>query len=661
MHEFLSAGPEADYARAIQAHRAGRIADAERHYRQVLATRPDHSLAWRHLGALLCQNGRYAEGAASLREHVAFSPESAAGHADLGRALRCLGRLGEAVAEYRVAARLGPEDPSHWRELATTLVAAGRLAEAITALDQAMSQVGDASLWLMLGGLQQAAGRLDRAHAAYSHALALPESDPTRARCAPELLFRRAALAVQTGQFEAGRADVAQLLSLSPAYPYAAGLELYLALMICDWNDLDEKVSRGLEAVRAGRAALPPWTVIAAADAPEEQRLAARTWVRTTCGKSGQPFASRVGHGHSRVRLAYLSADFGDHPVAHALAPVIERHSRSELEVIGVSIAPRPPDPMLSRLTAGLDEFIDVSGMTDREAAVQIREREVDILVDLTGYTARSRPNILAARPAPLQVNFLGFPGTLGAGFIDLIIADRVVIPEESQSLYDERVAYLPGCLLPPAEVARVPGAVPTREQLQLPLDALVLAAFHTAYKLTPIVFTTWLRILSRVPGAVLWMGGVRSAVRQRLQARATAAGIDPARLIFAPRVDPIEAHLARLAAADLYLDTLPYNAHTSAADALSANVPVLTCAGKSFAARVGASLLTELGLPDLITTSLREYEERAVELALDGALRQAIRARIARTNAGRGRSIESYCRALEAVLLEAHRRAVSG
>lgn len=661
MLDLVSANPEAEYARAIEAHRAGRIADAERHYRRVLAVRPEHALAWRHLGALLCQNGRYEEGAASLREHVAFAPESPAGHADLGRALRCLGRLDEAVAEYRLASQLGPDDPSHWRELATVLTAAGRLPEAVTVLNEAVSRVADAPLLLMLGGLHQASGYIERAHATYSRALELAESDAGAAPSVPELLFRRAALAVQMGQLEAGRSDVARLLSLSPEFPYAAGLELYLSLMTCDWTGIEERVCRGLEAVRAGRTALPPWTVIAAADAPEEQRLSARIWVRTTCTKAGPPLVPYTGPRHSRLRLAYLSADFGNHPVAHALAPVIERHSRDELEIIGISIAPQPPHPMLRRLASAFDELIDVSRTPDRQVALHLRAREIDVLVDLSGYTARSRPNILAARPASLQVNFLGYPGTLGAAFMDLIIADRVVIPEDSQVHYDERVAYLPGCLLPPAEVKRVPTASPPREQLQLPPDGFVLAAFHTAYKLTPAVFTTWLRILARVPKAVLWLGGLGPAVRERLQAQAIGARVDPQRLVFAPRVDPIEAHLGRLAAADLYLDTLPYNAHTSAADALSANVPVLTCAGRSFAARIGASLLTELGLPELVTTSLPDYEERAVELALNAARLRTIRARLAQMNADRGRSIDAYCRALESLLLEAHRRTVSG
>jgi predicted O-linked N-acetylglucosamine transferase (SPINDLY family) len=648
---------EQDYALAVEAHRAGDLLEAERRYRKLLENDPRHAAAWRYLGSVLCQKGRYDEGASAFRTHLTLWPDAAAVRSELARALRCLGKLNEAADEYRRATVLEPSRTDYWRQLATALVSAGRLIEAVSALRGASDHVHDAGLLLMLGGLEQATGQSDAAYETYSRALRLTESNAHQAPYASEVLFRRAAISAQRGALEAGRQDVAQLMRISPEHPYAAGLDLYLAMMACDWNGLEGRIVNGLEALRAGRPALPPWIAIAAADAPEEQRLAARIWVATTCGRAREPLAPPFGYAHSRLRIAYVSADFADHPVAHAIAPLIEKHCRRTFEVFGVSIAPQPPNPMLTRLRAGFDEFLDLSRVTDDEAGAVLRAREIDVLIDLTGYTARSRPNIFAARPAPLQINFLGYPGTMGAEFIDLVIADRVVIPEERRATFDERVAYLPGCMLPPNEAPRISNTARARHEADLPESAVVLAAFHTPYKLTPAVFDTWLRILGRTPESLLWLGGIRTPLQDRLRARAAGAGISPGRLVFAPRVDPIEAHLGRLAAADLYLDTLPYNAHTSAGDALRAGVPVLTCAGKSFAARMGASLLIDLGLPELVTTSLQDYQNLAVELVEDGSRRRDIRNRLELLNARSGRSIETYCRALENLFVEAHLR----
>lgn len=332
-----------------------------------------------------------------------------------------------------------------------------------------------------------------------------------------------------------------------------------------------------------------------------------------------------------RIRIAYVSADFRDHPVALLITPLIEAHDRNRFEVVGVSLNADSASPQHQRLKRAFDRMVYIDAMNDVDAVACLRAMQIDIAVDLMSHTAFARMSIWARRIAPIQVNFLGFPGTSGAGYFDYIIADRHVIPSERRFDYSEGIVYLPDCFMPQENASFDAGCEPTRVSEGLPEAGFVFCAFNQHTKFSPPVFEVWMRLLAGVPGSVLWLSRGTPQSERNLRAEAGRRGIDPARLVFATRTEKLEDHLARHRLADLFLDTFPYNAHTTACNALRAGLPVLTCAGNGFASRVAASLLHCLDLPELVTASLADYEALAFTLANDRALLGNYRSRLLR------------------------------
>ncbi len=329
-----------------------------------------------------------------------------------------------------------------------------------------------------------------------------------------------------------------------------------------------------------------------------------------------------------KIRLGYISSDFRDHPVAVLIVEMIERHDRSRFHVTGYSIGPDDNGALGQRLQAGFDKFVDLRSLSTRQAADRINQDGIDILIDLNGYTRFSRPEILAFKPAPIQVNFLGYPGTMGVDYMDYIIADDVCIPPEYDQFYTEKVVRLPDTYQPNDRKRAVSEHTPTRAQCGLPEEGFVFCSFNNSYKITPDFFALWMKLLAKVPGSVLWLLETNPVVGKNLRRVAAVWGIDPDRLVFAPRL-PLAEHLARHRLADLFLDTLPYNAHTTTSDALWVGLPVLTCRGETFAGRVAASLLTAMQMPELIVDSIQDYESTALRLATDPALMSAIRSKL--------------------------------
>src|SRR6267142_1501003 len=382
--------------------------------------------------------------------------------------------------------------------------------------------------------------------------------------------------------------------------------------------------------VREGNVAAAPFTLITASDSPGEQRASAERHVRELLASKPQPLWLGPPLRRERITLGYLSGDFHEHATAKLAARLFELHDRRRFEVIGISYGPDDDSPARRRLQQSFDRFVDVRGADDAAAARQLRELQVDIAVDLKGHTPDARPGILAHRPAQLQVSYLGYPGTTGAPFIDYVIADGVVIPRGEEEFFSEQVVRLPHSYQVNDATRAIAERAPLRSDAGLPDGAFVFCAFNNSYKITPPFFEAWLRLLAAVPGSVLWLLDDNPAARRNLQERARARGVDPARLVFAARVAHAE-HLARHRLADLFLDNLPCNAHTTASDALWAGLPLLTCRGTTFAGRVAASLLEAVGLPELIAPSPARYEELALELARDPGLLGACRERLAR------------------------------
>jgi protein O-GlcNAc transferase len=454
------------------------------------------------------------------------------------------------------------------------------------------------------------------------------------------------------GQFDAAASDFAAVAAQAPEHPYVQGHWFDACARAANWAALD-----------APRAAMPfnamPFNALAAFDSPARQLACAQAYADQACPAVPTLWRGQV-YTHARPRIAYLSADFHDHATAHLMVEVFERHTRAQFEVFAVSFGPRRHDAMRQRLQAAFEHFIDLADAPDADIAQWLRTNEIDIAVDLKGYTHQSRPGIFAYRACPVQVNYLGYPGTMGSAHWDYLIGDEQVTPNGCEAFFTEKIVRFRHSYQ--ANTAIYSEANNGRKiEPELNAEGFVFACFNEVYKITPEVFAVWMRLLQQVPGSVLWLLADAPTIQAQLREHARSHGIDPVRLCFARRL-PHAAHLARLGRADLFLDTLPVNAHTTASDALRAGLPVLTCAGQSFAARVACSLLHAVGLPELVTHNLADYEALALHLATDTAAYQALRDKLTRQRATAPLfDPVAYTRSLESAFQHMVKRSRSG
>ena len=552
---------------------------------------------------------------------------------------------------YRRVLRRHPGDYDATHMLGVIALQTGRLDSAIALLTQAVrNDQRHAQAFANLGSALLLANQPDAAIEAYDRALAIKPGFV-------EALSNIASSLLKIGRYSQAAEYFYRLLTLAPDHEFAAGDYFFANRCSFDWDGFQALTQTITSGLGRGSAIDRPFSFLSVCDSGQAQLKCAEIHTERLVHKAGVAAAPRHGSGyaHDRVRVAYLSADFRDHVVQHLMAPIFERHDRLRFDIVGIALN-RPDDSEICRRSVqALHRFVDASAMTDSELAAWLRDQEIDIAVDLTGYTQGCRPAVLARRPAPIQVNFLGYPGTLGAPYMDYIIADEFVVPRSHERFYAERVVRLPGCFHP-ASPRAVPdsGSVqaPSRAELQLPESGVVFCCFNHPYKLNPQCLQVWSRILQQVPESALWLWADDEAARRRLSLELVQSGIPVQCQVFAQRL-PYAKHLARLGAADLFLDTLPFNAGATASDALWAGVPVLTCIGETFAARMAGSLLHAAGLPELICGDWDSYERTAVRLAADRSLLRALSGRLLEQRAMRLFDPELYCRELELAFIE--------
>jgi len=608
---------DAHYNLAIAVKALGRLEEAAAAYGCALALRPEWPEALGNLANVLNDLGRRDEAAAAWDRALALRPDWPEGQCSRGALLLGLGRPAEAAAACRRALALRPDFAAAHCNLAHALRDVGAAAEAIRAYGKAVDldpTLADAHA--ALGHLLLGLGKWEEALAAYRRAAALrPRHAPVHANVGNALR--------ELGRVEAAIAAYRQAVTLDADFAEAFAQLVQLRRHACDWGGLAADEARLLDLARRGRIPVTVFPLLAGPASAADQLHAARRWAAALPSAPAPEPRPAAG----RIRLGYLSSDFRDHPVATLVAELFERHDRAGFEVFGYSIGPDDGSPLRRRLEAAFDRFADLEALSDGDAADRIGADGVDILVDLNGYTRLARTGILARRPAPVQVEWLGYPGTMGADFIDWAIVDPVVAPAGDEAFFSERLVRLPHSYQPTDTTRRLAES-PPRALAGLPEAGFVFCCFNTAYKLGPALFDIWMRLLAAVPGSVLWLLEGAAPMPANLKREAAARGVDPQRLVFAPRL-PAADHLARHRCADLFLDTLPYNAHTTASDALWAGLPVLTCKGPTFAGRVAASLLEAAGLPDLVTQSLAAYESLALSLAQQPDLLAELRRRL--------------------------------
>ncbi|NJD33993.1 MAG: tetratricopeptide repeat protein [Betaproteobacteria bacterium] len=603
--------PETHYNRGNALSDLKRLDEAVLSYDRALALKPDYAEACYNRGNALFGLRRFDEALAGFDRALALKPAYAEAHCNRGNALLDLKRLDEALDSYDRSLALNPGNAEANSNRGNALRELRRPNEALGSYGTALAlKPGYAEAYNGRGNALNDLGRPDEALASYDKALAL---DPGYA----EAYHNRGNVLLDLKRLDEAVVSYAKALELKPDYEFLFGTLLHTRMKLCDWQGLAESLADYESDIRSGKKVTTPFHALSLIDFPELHQRVSRIFVDTKYPTNETLGSIKTRMGEGKVRIAYYSSDFHNHATTYLMAELFEAHETDKFELYGFSFGPDKQDEMRKRVAAAFDKFIDVRGWSDREVARYSRELGIDIAVDLKGFTTDARPGIFAARCAPVQVNYLGYPGTMGAEYMDYVVADTTVIPRERQSDFSEKVVYLPHSYQVNDSGRKISQRIFTRQESGLPESGFVFCCFNNSYKILPATFDGWMRILKAVKGSVLWLLGDNPTAANNLRKEAEARGVESNRLVFANRM-PLDEHLARHKLADLFIDTLPCNAHTTASDALWAGLPVLTCMGKSFASRVAASLLNAMELPELVTRTQEEYEAKAVEFATD-------------------------------------------
>jgi protein O-GlcNAc transferase len=657
LHHAVTLRPaDASFRHALgEAYRTiGRPAEAIACFGEALRLEPGNATTHHALGLALLDNANTTAAVASLRQAVALRPESERFHLNLGRALQTQGDIDAAAACYTEAVRLNARYALAHNNLGVTLQSQGRHGEALKRFGQALeidpnypeAHLNRGSSLLALGQASAARGEYEEAiryRAGYAKAYlglaraleALGELPSALAsareavRLHPDFAEAYQALGnilIVQPDWESARAAFERCLELGPDNAEAFGRLVYTRQMLCDWRTRDADIARlqrdTARALEEGKPApVVPFCALTLPWSAEQQLAIARSHSLATDRQQAPlrqtlTFRHRPPGADGRLRLGYISGEFRDHAVSHQMQGLFRLHDRSAFEVFAYSFGTDDGSTYRRRIREGCDHFIDMGTLDAGECARRIASDGIHVLVDLQGYAGFTRNALLALRPAPVQMHYFGYPGTIAAPFTDYVIGDPVVTPPELWPAFGEAIAVLPHSYFPTDNEQVISSRPMSRPECGLPEEVQVFCAFHNRYKLEPSMWRVWMRILQQVPESVLWLAPAAAVAEENLRREARTRGVEEQRLIFARHVPGKAEHLARLRAADLYLDTLYYNGHTTAADALWAELPVLTCPGQTFASRVGASLLTALGLPELIAANLESYEQRAIHLA---------------------------------------------
>jgi protein O-GlcNAc transferase len=648
--------PQVLYNRGLALATLNRFEAALASYDDAISRQPDFASVWINRGMVLGKLGRFGEAIESYDRALVLQPQLSQALENRGAALLSLGRAEEALANYDEMLAIEPGNAAVWNVRGVVLVALVQFERALETFDRAVTlQSNFTAAFRNRGDLLRNLKRFDEALASYDRAVAL---DPNNAATWNErgvllgemnrledalasydkslalkpdftnALLNRGSLqwSRMARLYDEATKDLERALVLDPQYAYARGELLHIRMQVADWRDFSQQKAQIDQGVREGHLVIQPFVYQAISDSAADLAACSRRFAKLYPAVPCPPIPRSRNHG--KIRIGYLSADFREQATAYLTVGLYEMHDRQTFEIIAFDNGTNDGSAIRARLENAFDKIVTISNLPDHVAADTIRAEEIDILVNLNGYFGSHRTGVFAHRAAPVQVNFLGFPATLGAPYMDYILADRVVIPEEERCHYCEQVVYLPDCYQVNDSRRPIAEDIPTRAGSGLPEKAFVFCNFNQSYKFTPAMFESWMRILKQVPDSVLWLLDDLSEFRDNLCRAAQRLDVAGTRLLFAPRV-AVEKHLARLRLADLFLDSLPYNAHTTASDALWAGLPLLTCRGTAFPGRVAASLLGAAGLPELVTETPGDYERLAVMLARDAARLGAIREKL--------------------------------
>ena len=574
---------------ALEALRNSSLEMSEAYLKEALILELNNPHTLRLLGVVAAQRAEYQKAIEFFLASIDAFPENAVAHSNLGNVYAKLRQFDQALSAYEQAALLDPQDAETWSNAGIVFFELKRFEEAV---------------------------------ALYDKALAI---NPNYA----EALCNKGNALDELKRYEEAIDCYEKALSINPNIDWAPGVWMYLKLKVSAWENLEANVAVILAKITAGEKVSNPFPLLAMSDDPILHRQASEIFAHYQYPSNSALGPMTKYPRGEKIRIGYFSADFHNHATGYLLAELIELHDKKQFELIGISFGPNQDDEMRTRLKKSFDQLIDASAMSDIEIAQLSRDLKIDIAVDLKGFTQNCRTGIFAYRAAPIQLSYLGYPGTMSTNFIDYLIADQTLIPQEAQQAYSEKIAYLPNSYQANDRKRVVSDKQFTKGDLGLPEQGFIFCSFNNNYKILPATFESWMRILKAVDGGVLWLYEDNATAANHLRQEAEKRGVHPSRLVFAKRM-PLAEHLARHQLADLFIDAFPCNAHTTASDALWAGLPVLTLMGNAFASRVAASLLNAIELPELITSTPQAYEALAIEIAKNPAKLAALKQKLA-------------------------------
>tara|TARA_B110000858_G_scaffold194428_1_gene248836 strand:- start:1598 stop:4429 length:2832 start_codon:yes stop_codon:yes gene_type:complete len=643
----------------------GKLEEAVEAYNKVLAIKPDYADAYNNMGTALKDQGKLEEAIEAYNEALAIKPDYAEAYNNMGITLQEQGKLDEAIEAYNKALAIKADFAEAYNNMGVTLQEQGKLDEAIEAYNKALAIKPDyADTYYNMGNALKEQGKLDEAIEAYNKALTIK---PDYA----ETYYNMGVTLQEQGKLEEAIEAYNKALSLKPDYAHAQAQKLHQKAQICHWPVIDAYRFNFEELGIVGESILP-FTLLSLDDSPERQLNRAEKYIKANNQQKPLKMAeNRVGSSHygksklnqnnvarripNRIKVGYFSPIFHQNPVSILSSRMLELHDTEKFEIFIFVYKKMINDQYCARLIKSGAKIIDVSKKSDKQIAELAMEKGIDLAIEFNGFLKNGRQGILAHRPAPVQINYLAYPGTMGADFYDYIIGDHVVIPEDQKHNYAENIIYLPDCYMPHDNTRQISNKPISRAECGLPDNRFVFCCFNNSFKISPQEFDIWMRLLNKIEGSVLWLLKANEWSQNNLRNEASKRGVDADRLVFADKL-PLEEHLGRLRHADLFLDTFNFNAHTTASDALWAGIPVVTKIGKSFAARVAGSLLNAIELPELITTTEKEYEALALSLASNPKTLTLIKKKLAeKKNSAPLFDTETYTKNLERAYIQAY------
>jgi protein O-GlcNAc transferase len=642
--------------KAISLHQSGQLAEAEIYYTKLLKYLPKDTSLLSNLGTLKLQKNNLEEGIKLIEKSLKIDSNQPNALNNLGVVLQKNLRPEEAIDKYDCAIAIVPGYAEAYSNRGNALMDLNRFDEALESYNQAVRIKPDYALaYSNRGNILKGLNRFDEALKNYNRAIAL---NPKYANA----YANKGDAFKQFEKLEEAILSYDRALNINPNISFILGEYLNAKMRLCLWNNLPDSINEVVSRLNNKEMVVSPFALLSMVDDPELQRKAAEIYVNSKYPKNlSLPEIEKHVIG-SKIRVGYFSADFRDHAVSHLSAGLYELHDRGKFEVHAFSFGPDSNDEFSLKVKAGVDHYHDVRSLSDKDVVILARSLNIDIAVDLGGFTQGSRTGIFAIQAAPIQVNYLGYSGTMGTDYIDYIIADKIIVPEDKKHHYAENIVYLPNTYMVTDSKIKSSNIIVTKEGAGLPSSGFVFCCFNNHYKIAPDAFLSWMRILKQVDGSVLWLSNANISVVKNLKNEAIKNGIDSDRLIFAPTLLRKEDHLNRLKLADLFIDTLPYNAHTTSSDALQMGLPVLTCIGNSFTGRVAASLLGAVKLSELIVSSQEDYETMAIDLATNPEKLNLLRDKLAnnlKTTPLFNTSL--FATHLESAYLQMHQRYIDG